>query len=340
LAEVSNPRPHLSEGPAGREIPGLVWGAVFSPEGRCSPLGPLDRDRLAGREGLVWLHLALSDQRVPALLAMLPDLPAFAVDTLLDRDPHTGFVVRDGVLHGILPDLQRSFEGDTREFGWLRFAVCDRLVVTTRLQPLRSVDRVRSVADLPGRITAPLDVLEAILGEFQRTLTRTVAEITEEMNRIEDFVFDDAPRDERRRLGPVRRLAARLHRQLRSVLTGLRKLETEDEVDVPEAVRTFAERVADRLERIDRDVLALQERARLLHEEIDSKISSETNRHLYVMSVMTAFLLPPTLVAGVFGMNTGGLPWQDRPDGTILAIALCALSVGGAWWLLRRTGIL
>ena len=35
----------------------------------------------------------------------------------------------------------------------------------------------------------------------------------------------------------------------------------------------------------------------------------KTNRHLYILSIMTAFLLPPTLVTGFFGMNTGGLPF-------------------------------
>ncbi len=59
------------------------------------------------------------------------------------------------------------------------------------------------------------------------------------------------------------------------------------------------------------DVYALADRARLLHEELDSKQSAETNRHLYILSLMTALLLPPSLVTGFFGMNTTALPFAE-----------------------------
>jgi zinc transporter len=99
-------------------------------------------------------------------------------------------------------------------------------------------------------------------------------------------------------------------------------------------------RLTSRLEAVDHDIYALQDRARLLHEEIDSKLSSETNRHLYILSIMTAFLLPPTLVTGFFGMNTAALPFTEGSGGTEYAFALIIASVLLAWWLLKRVNIL
>ena len=55
---------------------------------------------------------------------------------------------------------------------------------------------------------------------------------------------------------------------------------------------------------------------------------------------MTAFLLPPSLVTGFFGMNTSALPFAHGEHGTALAFSFMALSVLGAWWLLKRAGIL
>ncbi len=134
--------------------------------------------------------------------------------------------------------------------------------------------------------------------EFQRTLISLVIEMTEELNLIEDFVYENAPRDERRRLAPVRRTIVRLHRHLRTVLTLMRRAAASDDEEMPLGFEDVAGRLTGRLEAVDHDVYALQERARLLHEEIDSKLSSEINRHLYILSIMTAFLLPPTLVTG------------------------------------------
>ncbi|MBL0402661.1 hypothetical protein JKG68_01620 [Microvirga aerilata] len=41
------------------------------------------------------------------------------------------------------------------------------------------------------------------------------------------------------------------------------------------------------------------DRARLLQDEINLKIASQTNSQLLILSVLTALLVPPTLVTGL-----------------------------------------
>lgn len=77
----------------------------------------------------------------------------------------------------------------------------DRFLITTRLQPLRSVERARALIEKnPGKFSRPVDLFELLVIEFQRTLIAIVIELTEELNQIEDIVYDSAQRDERRRL--------------------------------------------------------------------------------------------------------------------------------------------
>lgn len=324
-----------------KEIPGLVWGYRFDPERGQGRALPADAERAEALRdnGPLWLHLALSDARIPGFLEGLPDLPDAARQTLIERDNHVSITVTAGVVHGVLPDLERDFDVETRDVGWFRFAFTDRLIITARLHPLRCTEAVRSLVEQGRPHTRPVMVFESIVTEFQRTVSRLVVEMTDELDVIEDHVYDDAPRDERRRLGPVRRTIVRLHRQVRATIQLLRRLEAEDRRDVPAGMEDVADRLVDRLAGVYSDLQALQDRARLLHEEIDSKISSETNRHLYVLSVMTALLLPPTLVVGFFGMNTSDMAFTATVGGTWYAFSLCAASILGAWWLLRRNGI-
>jgi zinc transporter len=278
---------------------------------------------------------------VPAFLESLPDLTSPALSALTTHDTHAAVILDEQLIYGTLIDFQKEFASDTRDIGWLHFFVSERIIITTRLQPLRSIDRLKvAVEKNAGRYRRPIDVFETLVAEFQRTLIALVMELTEELNLIEDFVYDNAPRDERRRLAPVRRTVVRLHRHLRTVLTLMRRAAAADEDDMPVGFDDAAARLIGRLEAVDHDVYALQERARLLHEEIDSKLSSETNRHLYILSLMTAFLLPPSLVTGFFGMNTSSLPFAEGIHGTAFAFGAIVLSVAAAWWLLRRVGIL
>ena len=63
------------------------------------------------------------------------------------------------------------------------------------------------------------------------------------------------------------------------------------------------------------------------------KLADQTNRHLCVLSIMTALFLPPALIVGALGMNTGGLPLtqaSEKHDCARQAITL-RRSGTGAW---------
>jgi zinc transporter len=45
-----------------------------------------------------------------------------------------------------------------------------------------------------------------------------------------------------------------------------------------------------------------------------ARLSEETNRNLFILSVVTVIFLPMTLITGIFGMNVAGLPGLENPD--------------------------
>jgi zinc transporter len=84
----------------------------------------------------------------------------------------------------------------------------------------------------------------------------------------------------------------------------------------------------------------VQERARLLQEEIAARMGEATSRNLFVLSIATTTLLPITLITGIFGMNLRGLPMADHPHGFHVVMVGIAVTVLVALWLLRRIGAL
>ena len=95
---------------------------------------------------------------------------------------------------------------------------------------------------------------------------------------------------------------------------------------------------ADRLESLDHDILTLQERAKLLQDEVGARLAEETNRSLRALSILTALLLPGSLVAGIFGMNTKDLPFLETEGGFWFAILIGAAATALFYWILRRVG--
>src|SRR5262249_49071889 len=75
------------------------------------------------------------------------------------------------------------------------------------------------------------------------------------------------------------------------------------------------------------DSAALIERVKLLQEELAALINEQTNRTLFVLTVVTVLALPINLVAGVFGMNVGGIPFAEHKQGFFIIIgALLAVT--------------
>jgi zinc transporter len=91
-----------------------------------------------------------------------------------------------------------------------------------------------------------------------------------------------------------------------------------------EALQSCHEALAFALE----EIAELYERAKLLQEELASRLAENTSRNLYVLSILTAVLLPMTLVTGIFGMNVGGLPGLH--DSSAFAWVMLAILASGA----------
>ena len=65
-----------------------------------------------------------------------------------------------------------------------------------------------------------------------------------------------------------------------------------------------------------------------------------TNRNLHLLAIVTTVFLPATLVAGIFGVNVGGVPLTGNSSGFLWEMAIIAGSSVLVYWLLKRSGML
>lgn len=70
-----------------------------------------------------------------------------------------------------------------------------------------------------------------------------------------------------------------------------------------------------------------EQRETSLAAEVASRLAEETNRNLYVLSIVTVLFAPMTLIAGIFGMNVAGLPgFEDADAFWLVMLAMAAAS--------------
>lgn len=319
--------------------PGLVGAWRGAADGRVKLIPPAQIDEaLAAEDGWVWLHVDLVDQRMQGWLTGRCTLPVAARAVLDGHDESLVLGHEAGMTHGVVVDLQQDMERTSTAVGRLHFAVTDRLLVTARRHPLAAVDKVRrSFADGFCPATA-YELFEAIVAAFCKNTNLRLKEAAALLDAVEDRLVTERLSDERRSLKEIRRLAVSLHRPVAGMVA-LFEEEDRDGWLLSETAHATLQRLSMRLERLDREIVTLNDRARLLQEEMAAELADESNRSLKAMAVMSALLLPGTLVVGVFGMNTAGLPFSRGESGFGWAVMLGVGATALFYWLLRRAGI-
>jgi zinc transporter len=336
--EVATPASATAKQDDAGPIPGLVWAFRFHADGAAEALDvaqPIER----GHDGWLWLHFNLADGRACRWLAAAPDLPDAARAVLLCPDHHQQLHATDTCVYGVFADLVRHLDRPSEETGHLSFVMTERQLISGRHHALHAVEAARQALQTGRKLPNVASLLELIVENAADAYDQIADEFAVELDGIEERILVSATRNDRQTLGRLRRITVRLHRQLAGLRTLFHRLERNDFAGCSPALRLATGKLAQRLDGLDHEIVAMRERTRLLQEEIGARLSEETNRHLNVLSILTTLFLPATLVTGVFGMNTKGLPFTENEAAFLWAMAFAVGSSVLAYWVMRRLGI-
>jgi magnesium transporter len=100
-----------------------------------------------------------------------------------------------------------------------------------------------------------------------------------------------------------------------------------------------------RFRTLSRDVLSMSDHADFLGDKVQflldatlGMVSIDQNNILKIFSVVTLFLLPPSVVVGFYGMNFEHIPWLHEPWGYWAAIVMMIGSAAVPYLLFKRRG--
>ncbi|HWO10768.1 MAG TPA: CorA family divalent cation transporter [Polyangiaceae bacterium] len=303
-----------------------------------APLARLERDALDSLdpERPLWLHFNLADGRARDWLREDAHLPVAAREALLEDDAHVHVQIVEQGFVAVLRDLVREGHGGEARYASFAVYMDARRLISVRRNPLETFDRLRHELgkglDLPSPVALFEHLVECLADTFEGVVER-LASVVEE---AEDAILAGHSEDRGTELRRVRWLLARLRREARANRSALSRLPSHLPAGGgPERQQSLGAAI-DRFAGVARDLELVEDRARLMQEEIAGRLGESTNRNLYLLSVVTTAMLPVTLVTGVFGMNVGGMPWTQDPHGFSHMLFMMALVLAVTLALIGR----
>jgi len=326
----------------GADEHGLICGFRFVPGAAAQPVETMVQALPllgAADNGFVWLHVNLSHAGAEAWMRAHLGLSESFFEALIDGSRSTR-IERDGeTLFAVINDVTFDFSFDASDVATLWLAVKAGLVVSARRHPLRSVDRLRTAVKRGETLGTPVALLDHLLRDQADELQRIVRRAAERIDDIEDELLAGRHDRHSAELARLRRLMVRLQRLLAPEPSALARTLANPPAWVSAADLQHLHRASEEFALVLRDIGALQERVKLMQDESAARVQEDNNRSLFTLTMVTVLALPINLIAGLMGMNVGGIPLAEEKHGfwVMLAIivGLTALLAWLAMWRMR-----
>lgn len=219
-------------------------------------------------------------------------------------------------------------------------------VVTHHDETIAALEKAREACRRDGRYTAqgPDHLLYKIIDELVGDYWPAIEYIDDEIDRMEDRVFNQPKPDILERLFALKRVLLAMRRIITPQREVLNKLARDDYAVVGPHDRVFFRDIYDHLVRLHDINESMRD---LVSGALDAYLSVVNNRMNEVMktlTIITTLFMPLTFLVGFFGMNFFAadppqLPWTSNLVFHLTLAGLLIVPIGMYFWMRRRTWV-
>ena len=102
--------------------------------------------------------------------------------------------------------------------------------------------------------------------------------------------------------------------------------------------KAYIQDLLSEMEIAQRGIYRLESRVKDLYNDYQAAGSGRVEKRLRLLTIISAITLPLGMVAGLLGMNVGGLPGTTTPYGFIIVLGLMILIVAVEYWYFKWKG--
>lgn len=329
----------------GSDKTGLVYGYLFSPDKKGLPIESDDAKEWIRRKLIdktkssefLWLHFNLTNIATEDWLKQNLELSESFYEAIKIGSRSTRIDYSDNTLIAVINDLLYDFSFNASDISTIFLSVSHNLVISARSKPLRSIEKLRASVNAGELFDSTTELLAHLLRDQADIVVEIVRETTTRVDEIEDKILAGTLGTKRADLGAIRRMLVRIQRLLAPEPAALFRLlhyppEWMTESDVRELRQSSEEFSA-----VINDMGGLHERIKLLQEEIAALVNEQNNRSLLYLTIVTVLALPINIAAGLFGMNVGGIPYENNPSGFwIITAQLAFVTILAVWIIFNK----
>jgi len=309
--------------------PGLRFGVLLDGRGGCRTLDMDAVCRWKPDDGAVWLHFERDHAAAAEWVRTRGGFDPLVADALLEEESRPRV---ESIDDGLLIILRGVCASPPEEAGSLpteidlvplHIWVDERRLVTLRESGhyITALRDIRLALDKGKGPKQTGELLALVSEKLVRDLEPVLDTMDEEVDELDELIFHGEASEVRERLKQLRRRSVQLRRYLAPQRDALNRIEHDDAPLLKDRDKLRFREVIDKLMRFIEYLDAIRDRTGILHDDLSTVISERIARNSNRLAALAALLLPPSVVAGLFGMNVGGIPGVNDTWAFIIIVA-------------------
>ncbi len=307
---------------------GLVVSYLLDGQGGGRKLGWEEINQWQPADGLLWVHLNRDSEDSREWLEKRSGLDPLVIEAMMAESTRPRCAQVNGGVMLFLRGVNLNPGADPEDMVSVRLWLEHNRIVSIRLRRLLSIDDLRSSIDQGHGPTGAGDFVVALSDRLAARMAGVIADIDDEVDSLQDQVLEAESRRLRSELNKLRRIIIALRRYLAPQRDALARMTHLKIAWLGEREMLHLREEADRVTRYVEDLDAARERAAVTQEELSNRLSEQLNARMYVLSVVAAIFLPLGFLTGLFGINVGGIPMADNPQGFVDIVLVLLLIFG------------
>lgn len=315
---------------------GLVFACVLDGHGGARDVDWAGIAAWKPEQGILWVHLDVEKDDSRAWITGESDMGELIAEAITaDETRPRSVAMKDGLLM-ILRGITHVPGPEPNEMVSLRMWMNGARVITARRWRLSAVDEVHAALQKNTGPRTSAEFLVTIAEYMADSVNPAIDELEDTIDVVENYIPEAKDSELSNELAGVRRQAIQMRRHMGPLRDAFSHLLAERAIWIGETERGLLREVRDQLSRHIEDLDAARERAQIAQDQLDSRSRHQSQRAMYILALVTAMFLPLSFIAGLLGMNVGGIPGGNSVFGFVGALAVMAGVIGFQFWLFRR----
>ena len=279
-------------------------------------------------QGILWLHLDYANEGVKKWLFEESGIDAVSCDALLAEETRPRIVSSPDTLLLILRGVNCNPGADPEDMVAIRMWYEEHRIITMRHRRVMAIEDINHSIEINKGPDSAGDFLIMIANKLADRIGEVISAIDDSIDELEDLVLSAQSYELRPKLANLRRQTISLRRYIAPQRDVLGRLQSERISWLSDTEKVRIREITERTARFVDDIDSARDRAAITQEELNSRLSEQMNKTMYILSIVAALFLPLGFLTGLLGINVGGIPGtENKLAFTIVVLSLVMLGL-------------